>query len=228
MPLRAGQDFSDYTILPKNHAWLLEDMTMSRLVRLPRSRWWSLALTLAALLALSACGDSSAPKTSGGPGNTVTVTPTVAVPASWQTYHDTPSAYSIQYPPGWASMLEPEPQGAPYEVVGFFAAGTASNGTAPTQNVITITSEQSRPDTVDSAAPPGYAPGGSITVAGTSQTLFVGPGSTGTGQGLVVLMAQGNQIFLFYSTADAASAAQFKQTFLQMLTSFQLLAAPQG
>jgi hypothetical protein len=200
---------------------------MSRLVRSPRSPAWMLVLGMAALLALSGCGDATQPPPSSNKAATPTATPTIAVPAGWQTYNDAAFTYSVQYPPDWASLLEPQPQGAPYEVVGFFAKGAASNGTAPTQNVITVTGSHSRPDTTDAGTPPGYAPAGKVTVAGTNQTMYVGPGYNGQGQGLVVLVAEGQQLYLFYSTADTASEAQFKQTFLKMLASFQIL-SPQG
>ncbi|HEY7357764.1 MAG TPA: hypothetical protein VH590_14905, partial [Ktedonobacterales bacterium] len=57
-------------------------------------------------------------------------------------------------------------------------------------------------------------------VAGTPRTLLSGPGSAG-GQGLLVTLTQGKQVFVFYSTADDASAALFQQTFTQMLSTFE-------
>jgi hypothetical protein len=183
-------------------------------------------LALVALLALSGCGDTSTPGPSGGSGDAATATPTanpgpVSIPG-WQTYTDASFAFMVQYPPNWAKALEPQPQGALYEVVGFFAVGSASKGAAPTQNVITITAGQNQPNSTDGSAPPGFAPAGSVVVDGTTQTLLSGPGSAG-GQGLLVMFALDNQIFLFYSTADALHAAQFHQTFTQMLSTFQVI-----
>src|SRR5579859_1642253 len=212
MPARAGLDFSDYSISPGHHAWLLEDTTMYRLRQSFRWGVWLLAVAAVALLALSGCGgDSSTPAPSGGDTN-VTATPTSAPSPTpvhingWQTYSDNLYFFAIQYPPNWTEMLEPQPQGAPYEVVGFFPAGTTSNNMAPTQNVITITVGVNQPNTIDSPAPDGYMPDGTITVAGTSQTLLAGPGSNG-GQGLLVQYAQDSQVYLFSSSADDASAS---------------------
>jgi hypothetical protein len=223
LPARAGLGFSYYIIFVDDHVWLLERMMIRRFVRSPRRRAWYVALAAAALLALSGCSDTPAPTPVAGSTATATPTliPTSAPVPGWQTYSDKTYAYTIQYPPGWTALLEPEPQGAPYEVIGFFAAGNGGSGAAPTQNVITVTAEQVQPDTVDNGTPPGFAPAGSITVAGTTQTLLSGPGSSG-GQGLVVMLALNNDVFLFYSTADAASATQFHQTFIQMLSTFKL------
>lgn len=105
-------------------------------------------------------------------------------------------------------------------MVGFFPTGSATGSAAPTQNIITITAQQNQPDTGDNGAPPGFAPSGSVSVGGTTQPLLSGPGSAG-GQGLLVTLAQNNQLFLFYSTADNASADSFRQVFTQMLSTFQ-------
>lgn len=198
---------------------------MRNFVRLPRCSWY-VVLALAALLALSGCSDTAASGPSGGAGDVATATPTIPGPASipgWQTYTDTSFGFMVQYPPDWAEALVPQQQGAPYEVAGFFARGSANKGAAPTQNVITITTGQNQPNSTDSSAPPGFAPAGTVVVDGTTQTLLSGPGSA-SGQGLLVMFALNNQIFLFYSTADAASAAQFHQTFTQMLSTFQVIA----
>jgi hypothetical protein len=204
---------------------LLEEIVMRHLVQSPRcSSWWGV-LALVALLALAGCSDASAPNPPDGGGDVATATPALTPTpvhiAGWQTYSDKTYAFSIQYPPGWTAALEPQQQGAPYEVVGFFQAGSGSNGAAPTQNVITVTVGMNQPDTVDSAAPPGFAPNGSIVVGGTTQTLLTGPGTSG-GQGLLATLALDNQIFVFYSTADTASTSLFQQTFTQMLSTFQL------
>ncbi len=195
-------------------------------VRLPHCSWY-VVLALAALLALSGCGETAASGPPGGAGDGATATPTaIPTPASipgWQTYTDASFGFLVQYPPNWMEAPVPQQQGAPYEVLGFFARGSANKGAAPTQNVITITTGQNQPNSTDSAAPPGFAPAGTVVVDGTTQTLLSGPGSAG-GQGLLVMFALNNQIFLFYSTADAASAAQFHQTFTQMLSTFQVIA----
>lgn len=225
MPLGAGLDFSDYITSLRNHAWLLEDITMGRLGRFPRYCAWYFLMATAALIAFSGCGDTSASPPQGGDGNTTTATSAPgATPASipgWQNYTDAAFHYAVQYPPGWTALQEPQPQGAPYEVLGVFVAGSENNGAAPTQNVITITASQGSPDTVDTGAPPGFAPSGSVTVAGTSQSLLIGPGASG-GQGLLVMFAQDDALFAFYSTADDASAASFRQTFTQILSTFRL------
>ncbi len=188
---------------------------------------WLLMASLVALFALSGCGGDSAPPAPSGGDTNVTPTPTLAPSPTpvhingWQTYSDKPYAFAIQYPPNWTEMLEPEPQGAPYEVVAFFPAGTTSGNMAPTQNVITITVGANQPNTVDNPAPDGFMPTGTVNVAGTSQTLLTGPGSNG-GQGLLVQYAQANQVYLFSSSADDASANAFQQTFTQMLSTFQM------
>lgn len=185
-------------------------------------------MALVALLALSGCGDTPAsnPPEQGGGADIATATPTAnptpAQIAGWRTYSDSTYAFSIQYAPTWTTTLEPQPPNAPYEVVAFFPGKSGSNGAAPTQNVITVTAAMNQPDVIDSAVPPGFAPDGSVSVGGTTQPLLSGPGSAG-GQGLAVMMALSNEVFLFYSTADDASAALFRQTFTQMLSTFQIV-----
>jgi hypothetical protein len=198
---------------------------MPRLVRSPRRRSWWLLLAFVALLVLSGCGNTPAsnPPSPGGGGVVDTATPAPDPTAvhidGWQTYSDKTYAFTIQYPPKWTALLEPQPQGTPYEIVGIFQA-SAAGGAPPTQNIITITVQQNQPDTGDNGTPPGFAPSGSVNVGGSSQPLLVGPGSAG-GQGLLVTFAQNNDIFVFYSTADSASATNFQQVFTQMLSTFQ-------
>jgi hypothetical protein len=202
---------------------------MKRLVQSPRRGWCWLVLA-AALLVLSGCGDVSVANAPGGDNTVATATsapdPTPAHIPGWRTYSDKQYSFSIQYPPNWTALLEPQQQGAPYEVVGFFPAGSGSSGAAPTQNVITVTAGMNQPNSIDSSAPPGFAPSGSVNVGGTTQTLLSGPGSNG-GQGALVMLAGDNEIFVFYSTADAASASSFQQTFTQMLSTFQQFATGQ-
>ena len=202
---------------------------MPRFVRSPRASWWYVTLGAVILLALGGCSNPSPPAPDGGNGNGQTAgatpTPTSASIPGWPTYSDTIYAFAIQYPQNWTALLEPQQQGAASEVVGFFASGSAVNGAAPTQDVITITAGQAQPDAGDSAAPPGFAPNGSIDVGGTNQTLLSGPGSGG-GRGLLVMAALDDRIFIFYATADSASAALFQQTFTQMLSTFRL--TPRG
>lgn len=199
---------------------------MPRLVRSPRLRSWWLLLAFVALLVLSGCGDTSVSNTpsSDGGNNGATATPapdpTSAHIDGWQTYSDKTYAFTIQYPPRWTALLEPQPQGTPYEVVGLFPTPGTAGSAAPTQNIITITVQQNQPDTAGDGTPPGFAPNGSVSVGGSPQPLLVGPGSAG-GQGLLVMVAQNNDIFVFYSTADNASASSFQQVFTQMLSTFQ-------
>ena len=203
---------------------------MGCLGRFPRHCAWCFLIAAVALVVLSGCGDTSTAPPQGGNGNTATATAAPnATPVSlpgWQNYSDAALHYAVQYPPGWTALQEPQPQGAPYEVLALFVAGSENNGAAPAQNVITITASQGSPDSVDTGAPPGFAPGGSVTVAGTSQSLLIGPGASG-GQGLLVMFAQDNALFAFYSTADDASAASFRQTFTQILSTFRLTATSQ-
>ncbi len=186
---------------------------------------WYVVMALAALLALGGCGDTSVSNPFGGDGSAATATlapePTLAHIDGWQTYSDTTYGFIIQYPPDWTAALGPQQgAGVPSEVVKFFATKRGSAGTPPTQDVITITAEASKPNTVDATVPPGFAPNGSVAVGGATETLLSGPGSTG-GQGLLVMLALDTQVFVFYSTADDASAAFFRQTFTQMLATFQ-------
>jgi hypothetical protein len=232
LPTRAGLDFSDYSIFSNCHAWLLEEKeSMYRFVRSLRASWWYALLGGAVLLTLGGCGSAAppAPPEVKGDGQTplatTTPNPTPASIPGWPTYSDNIYSFAIQYPQDWTSLLEPQQQGASYEVVGFFATGSPLNNVAPTQDVITITAEQVQPDTSDSGAPPGFAPSGSINVGGTNQTLLSGPGSTG-GQGLLVMAAWDDRVFIFYSTADNASAALFQQTLTQMLSTFHV--TPRG
>lgn len=206
---------------------------MPRLVPLPRRRSWWLLLACVALLVLGGCNDTSAsnPPQSGGGADVGTSTPAPDPTAvhidGWQTYSDNTYAFTIQYPPKWTALLEPQPQGTPYQVVGLFPTPGAAGSAAPAQNIITITVQQNQPDTGDNAAPPGFAPSGSVSVGGSSQPLLVGPGSAG-GQGLLVMYAQNDDIFVFYSTADSASASSFQQVFTQMLSTFQQQPAQTG
>jgi hypothetical protein len=159
-------------------------------------------------------------------GSTATPTtaanPTPAHIAGWQTYSDRQYQFTIQYPPDWTAQLAPPPQGAASdEIVAFFPNGS---GTPPAQNLITITIAPSQANSVGDTAPPGFAPSGNVTVDGTSQTLLSGPGANG-GQELLVLFANGNQLYLFASNADTSNAPAFQRTFTQMLSTFQFEAS---
>lgn len=198
---------------------------MGRLGRFPGCGVWCF-LVVAALLALCGCGDTPPEPPQGADGSTATATSAAtATPASfpgWRTYTDAAFHYAVQYPPDWTAVQEAQPADAPYQVLALFPGRSGSSSAVPRQNVITITASQGSPDTVDTGAPPGFAPGGSVTVAGTSQPLLVGPGAAG-GQGLLVMFAQNDALFAFYSTADDASAAAFQQTFTQILSTFRLV-----
>ena len=199
---------------------------MRCLLRSSRRESWFLGMILGALLALGGCGggvSSTPPGDTGGLATpTAAANPTPAHIAGWQTYSDAQYRFTIQYPPNWTAQLAPAQQGAtPYEVVDFFPAGSGSGGAAPTQNVITITIVMAQANSVGDTAPPGFTPSGSVAVDGTMQTLLIGPGSNG-GQGLLVMFANGDQLYSFASSADTAHASTFQQTFIQMLSSFQV------
>ena len=90
---------------------------MPRLVRSSRRRSWWLLLAFVALLVLSGCNDTSAsnaPQSGGGATATPAPTPTAVHIDGWQTYSDKAYAFTIQYPPQWTALLEPQPQGTPY------------------------------------------------------------------------------------------------------------------
>ncbi|GEM_PF-3210759 len=193
---------------------------------LTRRYGWPLGIFLAALLALSGCGGGASSNSPVDTGSTATSTPvanpTPARIAGWQTYSDTRYQFTIQYPPDWtAQQAPPSPDAASDEIINFFPNGS---GAPPAQNVISITIAPSQANSVGDVAPPGFAPSGSVTVDGTSQTLLSGPGASG-GQELLVLFANGNQVYLFASNADTANAPAFQRTFTQMLSTFQFEAS---
>lgn len=105
-----------------------------------------------------------------------------------------------------------------YEEVDFFPK--ASGPTVPAVNVISITVTQATPDSTDSTVPPNFAPIGTATLGGQQEQIFAGPDPSG-GQDLLVQYAANGELFYFTSRSTAAAAATFKQTFTQMLSTFQ-------
>ena len=185
------------------------------------------------LLALAGCAtgpasaQSSTPLPGGGasrgtplatatllPSSSQTATPSV----SWQSYQDSHYPFSAQYPSDWTVLpdahLDANP---PYEVVSFYPG---SGQSAPALNVISITVAAQQPDDVQSGPPSGFAPAGDVTIAGTTEKMFSGPGTAG-GQELLVEHDQGSYAYLFICNADTTSAAAFKQNFTKLLASFQ-------
>lgn len=199
---------------------------MPGVLRSSRRNGWLLGLCLAALLAPGGCGGGASPSPPVDTASTATpaaaANSTPAHIAGWQTYSDTQYQFTIQYPPNWTAQLAPPPQDAPSdEIVNFFPPSSPSGGSTPSQNVINITIAPANASSVGDIAPPGFAPSGNVAVDGTSQALLSGPAANG-GQELLVLFANGNQLYLFASSADPANGATFQQTFTQMLSTFQV------
>lgn len=189
-------------------------------------RWgrWAVMLALLALVVLSGCADTTTSPPNTASNDTPQPTtplqqPTLTPLTGWHTYQDAMYLFSIQYPPDW--MVQPVSHAdlsPPYEEVDFFPK--ASGPAVPDLNVITITVTQATPDSPDSGVPQGFAPLGMITVAGQAEQIFAGPDPSG-GQDLLVQYAVNDELFFFTSRTNAASAAAFKQTFTQMLSTFQ-------
>ena len=203
---------------------------MLSLMQSPRRHPWLAGLALVTLLALGGCGGGASPtrsstQRSGSATATTPAQPTASSPTpasgGWQTYTDSTYVFTIQYPAAWMEQVQAQPQNTPYEIVGFFPPASETNGQFPTQNVITITATTGQPSSVDGPPPAGFAPNGSVNVAGVNETLFSGPDPAG-GQELLVMFASGTQLYLFTSKADTADAATFQQTFSQMLATFQV------
>ena len=163
----------------------------------------------------SSRGSASSPAT---PPLPVSSSPTMTPPVSWQSYQDSHYPFSVQYPLDWTALPDAH-LGAnpPYEIVSFYPG---SGQSAPALNVISITVAAQQPDDVQSGPPPGFAPAGDVTIAGTTEKMFSGPGTAG-GQELLVEYDGASHLYLFVANADAASAAAFKQTLMRLLTSFQ-------
>jgi hypothetical protein len=189
-------------------------------------RWerWAVMLALLALLVLSGCSDGSTSQ----PGTTSPFTPQPTTPlqqptltplTGWQTYQDATYLFALQYPPDWtAQAITHSDLTPPYEEVDFFPR--ASGPVVPAVNVITISVTQATPESPDSGVPQGFAPIGTVTLAGQDEQVFAGPDPSG-GQDLLVQFAANDELFYFTSRSDLAAAAAFRQTFLQMLSTFQ-------
>jgi len=190
---------------------------------------------LLALLVLSGCDSgtppSSASKNSNPAGNngqaatataagtaTPLPSPTATPAPTWLTYTDGNYPFSVQYLSNWNLLPDAHLDAtSPYKILSFFPGPSQSS--APTLNVISITIGINQPNDTESGPPQGFVPDGTVTVNGTTQTIFSGPGADG-GQALSLEYSQGSRIYLFASNAAMVSAAFFKQTFLTMLTSF--------
>jgi hypothetical protein len=179
-------------------------------------------LALLALALLSGCADSSTPGTTNSftPQPTTPLQqPTLTPLASWHTYQDAAYLFALQYPPDWTAQTVTHTDVTPsYEEVDFFPS--ASGPALPAINVITITVTLSTPDSPDSSVPSGFAPIATVTIAGQDEEVFAGPDPSG-GQDLLVQFASNGELFYFTSRTNPASAAAFKQTFMQMLSTFQ-------
>jgi hypothetical protein len=180
-------------------------------------------LALLALVVLSGCSDSPPqPPTANNdtPQPTTPLQqPTLTPLVGWHTYQNTMYLFSIQYPPDWmAQAISHADLSPPYEEVDFYPR--ASGPAVPDLNVITITVTQATPDSPDSGVPQNFAPIGMITLSGQAEDIFAGPDPSG-GQDLLVQYAVNGELFFFTSRTDPASAAAFKQTFTQMLSTFQ-------
>lgn len=204
-------------------------MVQPRVLRRSRcdSRIFHWLLGMLLLLALAGCGAGPAAVQSPGgsasspavsPSLPVSSSPTTTPPVSWQNYQDSHYPFSVQYPLDWTALPDAHLDATPpYEVVSFYP-GSGQN--APALNVISITVAAQQPDDVQSGPPQGFAPAGDVTIAGTTEKMFSGPGTAG-GQELLVEYDGASHLYLFVANADAASAAAFKQTLMKLLASFQ-------
>ncbi len=192
---------------------------------------WLVSLLI--LLVLSGCDSPSSttrnnhPPGGNGPAGTATRTtspsPTASPVPTWQTYTDGNYPFSVQYWSDWNVLPDAHLDATPpYKILSFFPGPSQSS--APTLNVISITIGVNQPDDTQSGPPQGFAPDGTVTVNGATETIFSGSGANG-GQELSVEYSQGSHIYLFASNAALASAPTFKQTFLKMLASFQAQAS---
>jgi hypothetical protein len=178
-------------------------------------------LALVAMLGLSGCTDNAPAKP------TVNVLPTTPLQqptqsplAGWQTYQDSMYLFAIQYPPQWSALATPHPSTTPpYEEVDYFPQ--ASGPTPPTLNLVSLIVAQTTPNSPDSSVPQGFTPVGMVLVSGQEELLYTGPDPAG-GQDFVVQFAQNGELFLFSARATTANADALKQTFTQMLSTFQL------
>ena len=213
-------------------------MLLSRCLHraLSGSRMLLLLSGMLLLLAFAGCGSgptsaqSSTPVSGGGasvgtPLTTATLpvssSPTSTPALNWQNYQDSQYPFSVQYPADWMALQDAHVSDTPpYEVVSFYPG---SGQSAPALNVISITVAEQQPDDVQSGPPAGFAPAGDVTIAGTTEKMFSGPGANG-GQELLVEHDLGSHLYLFLSNADTTSAAAFKQDFMKLLASFQVQA----
>ncbi len=178
-------------------------------------------LAVLALALLTGCADSAPPSTNSDTPQPTTPLeqPTLTPIPGWQTYQDATYLFSMQYPPDWTVQTVMHSEVSPsYEEVDFFPK--ASGPAVPAVNVISITITQGTPDSPDSTVPQGFAPIGSVTLAGQDEQIFAGPDPSG-GQDLLVQFAANDELFFFTSRSTPAAANTFKQTFTQMLSTFQ-------
>jgi hypothetical protein len=180
-------------------------------------------LAVLALLGLSGCSTSPQPNANNNTSTPLPTTPlqplTLTPLPGWQTYQDVTYLFSIQYPPDWTVLpMAHTDVTPPYEEIDFFAK--ASGTTVPALNVVTITVTQGTPDNPDSGVPQNFAPIGMVTLAGQDEDVFAGPDPSG-GQDLLVPFSANDELFFFASRSNPAAAAALKQTFMQMLSTFQ-------